>query len=70
LYFNGSIRKGFGDYKFSLKSSIAKANYENPINTEIIKNSSSNYSLGGTIETRFNDFPNIEINYTKSYLSI
>ena len=66
LYFNGSIRKGFGDYKFSLKSSIAKANYENPINSEIIKNSSSNYSLGGTIETRFNDFPNIEINYTKS----
>ncbi len=64
--FNGSIKKGFGKYKFSVNGSLSLADYENPINTEIIANTSNNYSFGGGIETRFKNFPNFELGYTKS----
>lgn len=64
--FNGSIKKGFGKYKFSINGSLSLADYENPISTEIIANTSNNYSFGGGIKTRFKNFPNFELDYTKS----
>ena len=65
-YFSGSIKKGFGKYKFSLNGVISLADYEKPINNDIIINSSNNYSLGTGLETRFINFPNLELRYTKS----
>lgn len=64
--FSGSLKKGFGKYKFSVKGSMTLADYEKPINTEIVANTSNNYSFGGGMETRFKDFPNFELGYTKS----
>ncbi len=64
--FSGSIKKGFGDYKFSLNSSVTLANYEKPVNTQIIANTSNSYSFGGSAETRFNNFPNLELKYNKN----
>jgi len=62
----GSLIKGFGKYRFSVKGSMALVGYEKPINTEIVANTSNNYSFGGGIETRFKNFPNIELGYIKS----
>lgn len=64
--FNGNLKKGFGKYKFSVNGSITLADYERPINTEIVANTSNNYSFGTSVETRFKNFPNFELGYTKS----
>lgn len=64
--FSGSLKKGFGKYKFSVKGSMTLADYEKPINTVIVANTSNNYSFGGGMETRFKNFPNVELGYTKS----
>lgn len=64
--FSGSLKKGIGKYKLSVKGSLTLADYEKPINTEIIANTSNNYSFGGGLETRFKNFPNFELGYTKS----
>ncbi len=64
--FSGSFRKGFGKLKFSVNGNVTFADYEKPINSEIIANASNSYSFGGGMETRFDDFPNLELNYTKS----
>jgi len=64
--FDSSLKKGFGKYKFSIRGSLTLADYEKPINNELIANTSDVYSFGGGIETRFKNLPNFEINYTKS----
>ena len=64
--FSGSLKKGFGKYKFSLKGRMTLVDYEKPINTEIIANTSNNFSFGGGVETRFKDIPNVELGYTKA----
>ncbi len=66
LYFYGSIRKGFGKYRFSLKSSFSLVDYEAPINSEIVANKKNKFSFGGGMKTEFDNLPNIELNYTKS----
>lgn len=63
---NGNLKKGVGKYKFSIKGTISLIDYETPINTEIVANTSNNFSLGGGFETRFKNFPNFDIDYTKS----
>ena len=65
--FTGSLKKGFGKYKFSVKGSMTLADYEKPINMQIVANTSNNYSFGGGMETRFKNFPNFELSYTKSF---
>ncbi len=64
--FRGNLKKGFGKYKFSVNGSMTLVDYEKPVNTVIIANTSNNYSFGGGIETRFKNFPNFELGYTKS----
>lgn len=65
LSFDGSLRKGIGNYMFSIRGNTALATSENPINGELIANSSKSYGFGSSIETRFKDFPNVEIKYDK-----
>lgn len=64
--FSGSLKKGFEKYKFSVKGRMTLIDYEKPINTEIIANTSNNFSFGGGVETRFKYFPNVELGYTKA----
>lgn len=64
--FGGSLKKGIGKYKLSVHGNVTLANYDKPINNQIIANTSNNYSFGGGFETRFNNFPNLELGYTKS----
>lgn len=64
--FNGSMKKGFGKYKITVNGSVSIANYENPINTEKINNTSNNFSFGGGIQTHYKTSPNFELIYTKS----
>jgi hypothetical protein len=66
LSFMGSFKKGIGKYKFSLNGRVSLANYDKPVNSELIDNTSNSYSFGGGVETRFKKFPNIELRYTKS----
>ncbi|PIV16509.1 MAG: hypothetical protein COS42_09635 [Flavobacteriales bacterium CG03_land_8_20_14_0_80_35_15] len=67
LSLSSSIDKGIEKYKFSLTGSISIGDYEKPINNELIYISSDNYSFGGGIETKWKKFPNLELNYTKSF---
>jgi hypothetical protein len=62
----GSLKKGINKYKFSIKGNISLAEYEKPINNQIIANTSNTYSFGGGLETRFINFPNFELGYTKT----
>ena len=62
----GSLKKGVGRYKFSIKGNINLASYEKPINNQIIANTSNTYSFGTGLETRFSNFPNLELGYTKT----
>lgn len=64
--FDASLRKGIGNFKISLRGSATRAEYENPVNNVLISNKSNTYLLGGGIKTRFKDFPNIELEYTKT----
>ncbi|WP_452600640.1 carboxypeptidase-like regulatory domain-containing protein [Pontimicrobium sp. MEBiC06410] len=64
--FNGSFRKGIGNYKLSLNANISFSDYDNPINNQLIANSSKTYSFGGGVKTKFKEFPNIDLNYNKS----
>lgn len=63
---NGSFRKGVGNFKFSLNANVSFADYDNPINDELIANTSKTYSFGGGIKTKFKELPNIDLNYNKS----
>ena len=65
--FNGSIRKGIGKVKLSLKTDIALANYVRPINSQLINAKSNNYSFKTEAKTTFKNFPNIEIGMNKSF---
>lgn len=64
--FSGYLRKGFGKYKFSINADLNLSQYEQPINTEVVFNSSTNYSYGAKMETRFKNFPNMELGYKQS----
>lgn len=64
--FSGNLKKGFGNYKFSVQGNLQLVDYERPINTEIVVNASNKYSFGSGVETRFKNFPNFEFGYTKS----
>ena len=63
---NGNLKKGFGKYRFSIKGDIILSDYERPINNEIIPNNANSYSFGAGVETRFKNFPNFELGYTKT----
>ncbi len=65
--FYGSLKKGIGNFMFSLKTNTIFANHENLINNELINNKSKSYAFGTGIETRFKDFPNLEITYNKKH---
>lgn len=67
-FFNlgGSITKGYENIKFSLRGSFNNVDYDTPINGEFINNNSISFTLGSGLSTRFENFPNIEINYNKS----
>jgi hypothetical protein len=63
--FGGSLKRGIGKYKFSIQGNVNLANYEKPINNDLIANTSNIYSFGGGVETRFENFPKLELGYTK-----
>jgi len=67
LNFNGSISKGFNGYNLFLNSSASFSNYLQFINTALQRNKSTSYSFGGGVKTAFMKFPNIELNYNKSF---
>ena len=67
LSIRANLKKGFSKFKIALNSSFSEATFEKPINTFIQKNSSKNYSLGAGFETRFKNFPNVELKYDKTF---
>ncbi len=66
-HFSGGLKKGYSRYKFSVKGSVVLADYESPINDELISSTSSNYTLDTGLEIRFKKLPEIELNYKKSF---
>lgn len=63
--FDGNLRKGFGNYMFSIRGNSTLATSENLINNELINSKSKSYAFGTGVKTKFKDFPNMEINYDK-----
>jgi len=65
--FTGNFYKNYKNYKFSTSMILSIANYENPVNNELITNTSNYYYFRNGFETRFKKLPNIELNYSKSF---
>ncbi|EDP94708.1 carboxypeptidase-like regulatory domain-containing protein [Kordia algicida OT-1] len=62
----GSISKGYEKIKFSLRANINKVDYDTPLNGELINNNTISFNIGSGFSTRFENYPNIEVNYNKS----
>ncbi|WP_430411995.1 carboxypeptidase-like regulatory domain-containing protein [Kordia sp.] len=65
--FGGSLRKGFKAIKLSLKSNVSLSTYFRPINNELIKASSNNYAFKFDAETKFKNFPNLQLGIDKRF---
>jgi len=65
--FSGSINKRFGRYRLSLGNNSIFSNYLQQINGTLRKNKSVNYSFYIGLKTTFNNFPNFNFNYKKTF---
>ena len=67
INFSGKISKRLGRYKLSIGGNTTYANYLQQLNSSIRKNESESYSFNLGLKTTFSSFPNLEVNYNKSY---
>ena len=62
----GNLKKGIGISKVSLFGDLRIAQYEKPINNELLTYTSNQYTVGSSIETSFHNSLTLEAGYTKS----
>lgn len=67
ISFSGSLRKGIGDFSIQLGSSASFSNYVQILNEDVLKNISRIYNFNTGLKTSFDDFPNIDLTYKKSF---
>jgi len=63
----GNIGKGFGDINLQFGGSASFSEFLQVINSNVLTNNSDNYAFFSEFKTRFENFPNLEIKYRRSF---
>lgn len=64
---SGRLSKGYGKIDVSLNGNFSKNNFLQVINDIQQKNNSESFSIGTRLRTKFSNFPNFTVNYSKSF---
>lgn len=69
LNLNGKLEKGFGKIKANLGIRLTKVDYETPFNDKTLKQHQNSSSFNIGLRTNYDNFPNLDLSYQKSFSS-